>query len=219
MRLMPLMTRNSAQATIRKLITSVRKCPHAITAPCFFASSSAAAVTFDDSGTKWFEKSSPPVTAPTTGMMMSPTSEFTMAPKAAPMITPIARSTTLPRIANFLKSSNTRPSRCCGSVDQAGMPHRVAYLALRSLRERHHRQPNRLLALAEHRQRVLGRGRIGFDEQVLMQRHQLVLQLQGAGVIPLQAGVLEFRAKPWRNVGSHRDAAVAAMRHEAERGP
>src|SRR5882672_12608236 len=39
------------------------------------------------------------------GMMTSPTSELTMAPKAAPMITPTARSTTLPRRANFLKSS------------------------------------------------------------------------------------------------------------------
>ena len=49
----------------------------------------------------------PPVTAPITGMITSPTSEDTMLPKAAPMITPIARSTTLPFSANFLKSSNT----------------------------------------------------------------------------------------------------------------
>src|SRR5579871_2527112 len=38
------------------------------------------------------------------GMMMSVTSESTILPKAAPMITPIARSTTLPRNANFLNS-------------------------------------------------------------------------------------------------------------------
>ncbi len=35
-----------------KLITMVRKSPHARTAPCFFASTSVSAVTFDDSGMK-----------------------------------------------------------------------------------------------------------------------------------------------------------------------
>src|SRR6478609_1138152 len=48
----------------------------------------------------------PPVTAPIIGMMTSPTSEFTMPENAAPMITPMARSTTLPRSANFLNSSS-----------------------------------------------------------------------------------------------------------------
>jgi hypothetical protein len=43
-------------------------------------------------------------------MMMSWTSEVTIAPKAAPMITPTARSTTLPRIANFLNSSSMNVS-------------------------------------------------------------------------------------------------------------
>ena len=38
--------------------------------------------------------------APMIGMMMSATSEVTIAPKAAPMMTPTARSTTLPLIAN-----------------------------------------------------------------------------------------------------------------------
>jgi hypothetical protein len=41
---------------------------------------------------------------PMIGMMMSPTSESMILLKAAPMITPMARSTTLPRIANFLNS-------------------------------------------------------------------------------------------------------------------
>src|SRR5215208_5545506 len=44
--------------------------------------------------------------APMIGMKMSPTSESTMRPKAAPMITPMARSTTLPFSANFLNSSS-----------------------------------------------------------------------------------------------------------------
>ena len=44
--------------------------------------------------------------APITGMMMSFTSDVTMAPNATPMMTPTARSTTFPRIMNFLNSSN-----------------------------------------------------------------------------------------------------------------
>src|SRR6185503_20695563 len=40
------------------------------------------------------------------GMMMSFTRELTMVVKDAPMMTPIARSTTLPRTANFLNSVN-----------------------------------------------------------------------------------------------------------------
>ncbi len=46
------------------------------------------------------------MTAPITGMKMSWTAELTIAPKAAPMITPTARSTTFPRSANFLNSSS-----------------------------------------------------------------------------------------------------------------
>src|SRR5262245_34502440 len=37
-------------------------------------------------------------------MIMSSTSDFVMPPNAAPMITPTARSSTLPRIRNVLKS-------------------------------------------------------------------------------------------------------------------
>src|ERR1700733_8839725 len=43
------------------------------------------------------------------GMMMSLTSESTILPKAAPMMTPIARSTTLPRIAKSLNSLSIEP--------------------------------------------------------------------------------------------------------------
>src|SRR6516162_2272538 len=50
--LIALIHRNSTQAMIRKLIKSVRKLPQARTAPCFFASTKAGAVTLDDSGMK-----------------------------------------------------------------------------------------------------------------------------------------------------------------------
>src|SRR6187399_130305 len=45
--------------------------------------------------------------APKIGMIMSPTSDSTIRPKAAPMITPMARSTTLPLTANSRNSSRT----------------------------------------------------------------------------------------------------------------
>src|ERR1700745_3709270 len=53
---------------------------------------------------KLFEKSSPPVSNPTGGMRMSLTSELMIPPKAAPIITPTARSTAFPLTANSLNS-------------------------------------------------------------------------------------------------------------------
>src|SRR3954469_7802699 len=81
------------------------------------------------------------------GMITSPTSEVTMAPKAAPMITPTARSTTLPFMANSRNSFSMLrpPSRVsdetvAGLVDQARMHHGVAdHLACRR-RHVHQRQ-------------------------------------------------------------------------------
>src|SRR6478672_5686577 len=97
------------------------------------------------------------------GMMMSPTSEVTMAPKAAPMMTPTARSTTLPFIANSRNSFNIRdPSSSTrlappfvGSeqalVDEPGMHHGAAHRHARGLGYRHHRQAQLLVHLAEQR--------------------------------------------------------------------
>src|SRR5437764_1285082 len=62
------------------------------------------------------EKSRPPTMRPTTGMMRSLTSESTILPNAAPMITPTARSTTLPLTANSRNSCSSffmgPPPRC-----------------------------------------------------------------------------------------------------------
>src|SRR6202007_2264981 len=103
-------------------------------------------------------------------MMMSPTSEVTMAPKAAPMMTPTARSTTLPFIANswnsFSMATSPLLARDERSVDKAGMAHRVAHGEAGRLGPRNHRQPQLLLDLAEQRQRIFHRRRIAFDEQV-----------------------------------------------------
>src|SRR5260370_14194793 len=51
-----------------------------------------------------FEKSSPPVTKPIGGIRISFTSDVTILPKAAPMMTPTARSMALPLTANSLNS-------------------------------------------------------------------------------------------------------------------
>src|SRR6185295_13987294 len=52
----------------------------------------------------WLEKSSPPVSSPIGGIRMSFTSELMIPPKAAPIMTPIARSMALPLTANSLNS-------------------------------------------------------------------------------------------------------------------
>src|SRR6476646_5428821 len=68
---------------------------------------------------------------PMIGMITSVTSESTILPKAAPMITPMARSTTLPRNANFLNSwSMSSPSSGHAKPDQQS-------------RYRHHRKGRR----------------------------------------------------------------------------
>jgi hypothetical protein len=60
-----------------------------------------------------FEKSNPPVSMLIGGMTTSFTNEVTIAPNAAPMITPTARSTALPLIANVLNSSQIFFIRRC----------------------------------------------------------------------------------------------------------
>src|SRR5262245_16451599 len=50
-------------------------------------------------------KSMPPVARPIGGMSTSETIELTIFPNAAPMMTPIAMSTTLPRCTNALNSA------------------------------------------------------------------------------------------------------------------
>ena len=51
------------------------------------------------------EKLVPPTSNPIGGMMMSATTEDIIFPKAPPIITPTAMSTTFPRMTNALKSS------------------------------------------------------------------------------------------------------------------
>src|SRR5262245_3139109 len=127
----------------------------------------------------------PPLIAPMIGMMTSPTSEFTMPENAAPMITPIARSTTFPRNANFLNSSSMvvasplRHGRACPGhprlpcfktydpeklINQARVHHGLAHSGLRLLARRHHRQPHGVGAFADQRHCILDRRRARFNE-------------------------------------------------------
>ena len=53
---------------------------------------------------------------------MLSTSDLMMPPNAAPIITPTARSTTLPLNAKFLNSSSSDPTRLAGSNDSNLFP-------------------------------------------------------------------------------------------------
>jgi hypothetical protein len=73
------------------------------------------------------EKSMPPMIRPMIGMNTSSTSDETMAPKAAPMITPMARSIMLPLMAKSRNSFSMRAltplfltRRCPNGGDRIG---------------------------------------------------------------------------------------------------
>src|ERR1700758_636823 len=137
-------------------------------------------------------------------MIMSPTSELTMAPKATPMMTPTARSTTFPFIANSRNSFSMAAVLLAGrrwqrSIDQAGTHHGAADGGAGRLGHRHHRQPQLLLHLAEQRHRIFDRRRIALDEEVHVKRHQLVVQLERRRRIALLPGHMKLRAEPRRH--------------------
>ena len=52
----------------------------------------------------------------------------------------------------------------------------------------------------------------------IVERHEAILHFHRGRIIALEAGILELGAEARRRVGRDRDAAVAAMSHEAERG-
>ena len=102
---MALIAMNSTNATIMKLITLLMKTPDIQRRRAGLprlGERIVAAAPF--SVMKMLQKSTPPVTTPIGGMMMSSTSDLTMVEKAAPMMMPTAMSTTLPRSANSLNS-------------------------------------------------------------------------------------------------------------------
>src|SRR5712692_11811270 len=63
-----------------------------------------------------------PRSRPMGGMRMSPTKDATILPKAAPMTTPTASSTTLPRMMNSLNSRSMWPSSRSAADGLVGLP-------------------------------------------------------------------------------------------------
>src|SRR5579871_2044269 len=118
------------------------------------------------------------------GMMMSPTSEVTIAPKAAPMMTATARSTTLPFMAKSRNSLSMGLSLLvigttkdpAGSVDQAGVHHGIAHRDAGRLGRRNYRQAQLLVHLAEQGHGIFDRRRTGLGKQVDVERHQFLVR-------------------------------------------
>src|SRR5215470_2016837 len=63
-----------------------------------------------------------PRSRPMGGMRMSPTKDVTILPKAAPMTTPTASSTTLPRMMNSLNSRSMWPSSRSAGDGSVSLP-------------------------------------------------------------------------------------------------
>jgi tetratricopeptide (TPR) repeat protein len=96
------MRKRTAAITMKSTIVP-RKAPYFSCAITF----SPLSLTISLSGIAAFFQSGFGIAVPMTGMITFSTSPVTILPNAAPMMTPTARSTTLPLNANFLKSSAT----------------------------------------------------------------------------------------------------------------
>jgi hypothetical protein len=92
--------RKMAAATSRKSMMFLRKIPALMVTAVSGCFGSIAGLSVQ---AMWL-KSMFPSSSPSGGMMMSATSEDTIFPKAAPMITPTARSRTFPRETNSRNS-------------------------------------------------------------------------------------------------------------------
>src|SRR6185437_12466775 len=103
--------RNTTKATITKSITALMNRPILMVGAPAALACAMVSKCFADRVMKMEEKSTWPSSSPIGGMMMSLTSELTILPKAAPMITPMARSTTLPRMMNARKSFHMTASQ------------------------------------------------------------------------------------------------------------
>src|SRR6266851_7985160 len=104
------------------------------------------------------------------------------------------------------------------SVDQAGAAHRLgdAFLALdRDLAER---QPCLGGRLAEQRGSVLDRPRARLAEHRVVQRRQALIDPRHRLEIAALPRLVEVGAEPRRDIGGHRDAAMAALREIRHHG-
>ena len=101
---MALIMQKMTKAMMRKSSTTAIRLPK-LMATSGVCTSPAAVTTASWSTSFHWEKSIPLVSTETTGMMMSLTREVVILPKAPPMTTPTAISSTLPRMAKALNSS------------------------------------------------------------------------------------------------------------------
>src|SRR3974377_166461 len=107
-------------------------------------------------------KSILPSSRPRGGMRTSPTKEVTILPKAAPMMIPIAMSSTLPFMANSLNSLSIANPLSFSSVDRTDLVARRMHLAcealditlLQPLRQRPERGMRRLAKCEGERPRI-----------------------------------------------------------------
>ena len=90
-------SRNTANATIANSMTVLTNTPYLIATPGSAPLAARSTIALS-------EKSTPPSSMPSGGIMTSFTSDVVILPNAAPMMTPTAMSTTLPRIAKSLNS-------------------------------------------------------------------------------------------------------------------
>src|SRR6185503_16713217 len=107
-----LMIRKITNAIIRKVTTSFKKLPYAITGNPLSCASASDTGRCPERSMNRFEKSTFPSIMPIGGMMIPSTRDVMIRPKAAPMITATARSRTFPRVMNSLNSFSIERLLC-----------------------------------------------------------------------------------------------------------
>ena len=95
------------------------------------------------------------------------------------------------------------------------MDHGLAHLLLAGLGAFDHRQAHLGAAWPISSAAYFTGAGLVSHEHRLVQRHQPVLDLEHLVEVARLPGVVHVAAQPRRHVGGHRDAAVAALRHEA----
>src|SRR6187402_1812408 len=148
-----------------------------------------------------------PNRAPTTGMMMSPVSEVTIVPNAAPTITATARSSTLPRERNSRKPDMDCSPAAPSSHGTTGGEYRVRRWKVQRVQsgarlgpevagrhQRRHPQPVRADVESEAQPRPSGLAPAVAGEQP--GREQPVGQAVAPGDRALDRGAVEARRQP-----------------------
>jgi hypothetical protein len=108
--------------------------------------------------------------------------------------------------------------RWCSALDQAGGAQGAFDCRAAGFAEFGERQAQRATAQAETGHGPLQRNRVGLDEQVAVQRHELELDFHRPLDVARQRGHAQFVHLARRDVGRDADVALAAAQHERDRG-